>query len=189
MATTTTKVKLCNRALIRLKKSVISSLDDTAQTAVYCNQVFDEIVEKVLAEGDWSHARKRLELGSSGTPAFGWDYAHTLPTDFVSLIEVNETKPGLIPHSIENGEILSDNSTMKIKYTYFHNNPSKWSAHYKEAFVAALALELAYLFRADKVLLQALSSEYDKQLMKGLGGDGSQDSPTEIHVDTLIEDR
>ena len=190
MTDTTTKVKLANRALIRLNKGLISSLTEATQTATYVNQVFDEVAEGVIAEGDWSFARKRLELGQdASTPAFDYSYQHTLPSDFVKIVSINEAQPGLYDFKIEGTKLLSDKSGMKILYIYNNLSVQDWPATFKECFVTKLALELSYLFRSDKVLTRGLEESYERTLRKMLALDGGQDTSDLISTTELLDVR
>lgn len=173
-------------ALFDLKKARINSLTDTTDTAIRCNEIFDEVAEQVLAEGDWSFARKRASLPqSSETPAFGFNYAHTLPTDVVRVWTINGTNADKSNYAVEDNEVLSDYATMDIKYTYLHTNVSRWPATFKKPFIKAMALALAYYFRSDKVLTKGLEDSYKAELMMGLSLDAKQDSNDYVDVDDL----
>lgn len=62
----------------------------------------------------------------SDAPEFEYAYRYTLPTDYIILLEVNGNDELDLDHSVENGEFLSNEATIKAKYIYANTTVSNW---------------------------------------------------------------
>lgn len=186
----TSKVELCNIALLKLGKSTITALSDNTEEGRRCSLLFDEMRNEVLMEGAWSFAIKRAELGLlSETPEYGFDYKHQLPTDCLRVIEINEDVPGTYDYRIEGREILSDLNSIKIRYLSDEEDTATWDPAFKRAFILRMAAEMSYGFRADKQLTQGLFQQYQQAVEMGLSQDGKQGSSETIVSPDLLEIR
>lgn len=148
-------VFVCNLALSYFGQERINDLSETAaetdENAAKCLVYFEQAKKEVLEAHPWSFSRKRAALTREvGTPAFDWDYQHTLPDDCVRLLEARQgtaaTENGasdtyeanLDRFEIADGKVLSDSSLVAIKYTA-NQSVDDWPA----AAAAALARKLA----------------------------------------------
>jgi hypothetical protein len=66
----------------------------------------------------------------SAAPEFGYAYRYTLPTDYIILLEVNGNDYLDLDHSIENGELLTDEATIKARYVYANTTVSNWDVDF-----------------------------------------------------------
>ena len=128
------KVQICNYALSRLGAARITSLTDNTSEARLCNTLLDDAIQEVLTEGDWRFASRRTSLNqTTNTPEFGYSFEFQLPTDPKALIvrEINETDAGDYAYSIEGDKLLSDLSTMDIRYTAYVTDTGSFPPHFR----------------------------------------------------------
>ena len=75
-------VDLCNRALDLLGAANITSLTENSKEARLCNGNFDDVRDAVLRSHPWNIAITRRALArDTDTPAFGFSFQYSLPTD------------------------------------------------------------------------------------------------------------
>lgn len=86
------QLELCNLALDCIHQLPITDIDSTTDaSAVVLKRNFDSALHEFLTETPWNWAKTRDTLTeSSPAPSFGWTSRFALPSDFVSLIGVNE---------------------------------------------------------------------------------------------------
>ncbi len=107
-------VTVCNLALGHLKKNRIQSLGEGGENATACNDFYDQVVEEVLSEHEWSCATKQVKLARlSETPISGYSYKYELPADFLEMRKVYEG----YEWERHGNEILTDAESCTIKYT------------------------------------------------------------------------
>ena len=62
----------------------------------------------------------------SDAPIYGFNYRYTLPSDYVVIVEINGNELLKLDHSIENGELLINDSEVKGIYIYANTTVSNW---------------------------------------------------------------
>src|SRR5918999_1562297 len=76
------EVQICSDALGVLGLDAITSLNDDTKRARVCKRQYPRVRDAILRAHPWNCATFRQVLAqSAATPAFGYSYAHTLPTD------------------------------------------------------------------------------------------------------------
>lgn len=146
------QVQICNAALIRLGASTITSITENTAEAKLCNNIFTDLADDVMIEGSWTSTIRRASLArTSDTPAFEYTYSFQLPVDpfCLKVLNTNESVPGDVQHVIENDRLLTDNSTVKIRYIARLTDTTDWDPMLRKAFVARLTAELAYSLTGD----------------------------------------
>lgn len=148
-----TKVGICNLALTRLGVKNIASLTDASEQARKVAQVYDNALDTVLQEHDWSFAASQptVLIEAPNLTAVGWDYVYALPTKCLFVRRVyNEStldckdeqdfKKVFVP-SINAEVIYSNLDEAVCDYTYQVLDESIFSP----SFVTALSLYLAHM--------------------------------------------
>lgn len=141
------KAEICNLALVRLGANTITSLTDGTQTANLCNTVFDTLADEVMMEGPWTSTIRRADLNQlTTTPAFEYSYQYQLPTDpfCLKVLNVYSLSPSEEDYVIEDDKLLSDESSISIRYIGRLTDTGDWDPYLTRAFIARLASELAY---------------------------------------------
>lgn len=142
------KTEICNAALTRLAASRITNFEtDNTAEAKDCNAIYDLIAEEVMSIGDWPSVRRRASLAQlTSTPAFEFAYAFQLPTDpkCLRITRINDCKPGDIEYTIEGDQLLTNESSISIKYLAFITDTNKYDIDLRQAIIDRLVAELAY---------------------------------------------
>ncbi len=143
------KEKLANRSLRLVGGSRISSFTDGSSNANAVNDVYDGLLESALAF-PWGFAKARKKLAQMySVPAFGFDYAYSLPSDWIFTVSVhdNDSGTGTITYKeeqVDDKHVLVTNcDTVYIRYTKLETDPNKWTASFYDAVTYLLAGELA----------------------------------------------
>lgn len=186
------KVQICNLALVRLSGNRITSLTESTATAQLCNILYDDIADEVMMEGAWTSATVRTELAlTSNTPSYGYTYEYQLPTNpkFLKILEVDEATAGQIPYRIEGDKLLTDETTMKIKYIGRVDDPQSYDVQLRRALITRLTAELAYPVTGQASSQQAWFQKYRQDVQSGLATDGQQGSNQTTWSSTLHDVR
>ncbi len=207
------QVSICNAALRQLGVAKITALSDSVEQARILTDIYDAILDEVLAAHPWNFAIKRATLTAlggtittwtaSGTtnvwqaaltteparvefdgiegdeqasavacdaaynwywasnvlyvystsdadtafskieafiPEFDWDYAYSLPSDCLRIIKAEDD----VDFIKEATYLLSNESTLKIKYIAQITDPTKYPPAFVTMLIMRLAAEIAY---------------------------------------------
>ena len=148
-----TKVGICNLALTRLGVKNITTLTEASEPARKVSQVYDNALDTVLQEHDWSFAASQptVLVEAPNLTAVGWDYVYALPTKCLFVRRVyNEStldnkdeqdfKKVFVP-SINAEVIYSNLAEAVCDYTYQVLDESLFSP----SFVTAFSLYVAHM--------------------------------------------
>ena len=120
------------------------------------------------------------------TPDWGFSNSYSLPSDFLRLIQKEEEA---IRHEIQGNHILTDESALKIEYVYDLQDPDDMSPSLCEAFVAKLALDIAYRLDTSIQKRRELQAYFDEVIRVARGIDASQRPDDFITSDTWARER
>jgi hypothetical protein len=114
-----TQVDVCNQALDILGAQSITLISEVSPRAEACARNFDQCLVRLLREAQWNFAKHRVALTATTDPAFGWDNAFTLPSDFVVFVQLNgieyPSQPGDF-YELEGGVLYTDEATADVQY-------------------------------------------------------------------------
>lgn len=113
-----TPTDIANMALSRLGEPRLSSIEENTPTAISCRQHFETVRDSLLRTHAWNFATTRAQLSLTTTPAFGWDFAYTLPADFLRLCTFNgrQAKMCASEFVLEGGLLLADVEEARVTY-------------------------------------------------------------------------
>ena len=167
MAESSTTV--CNMALSRLGAKRITDYTDATDTkpeAVYCRLFYTQTAKQLIRSHLWRFAQERVALSQHTTaPSFGYLYAYDLPSDFLRLVlvwngsERPQMETGYI-YQLEGNQILSDETTCKIRYVKWESDVGAWDSLFLEVMVLELAKRLVIPLSQDK----DVKADIDKDL-------------------------
>jgi len=177
---------LCERAigLVRGKRLVLSSseksmlealnyeglADAHAQDeAVACARHFEFTRDRLLAAHPWVFARKlavpaRLTSAPSGA---GWEYAFTLPSGCLKMLNVLCDGKVLAHYEIAGGTLLCGHESVSVRYTARITDTSQWASEFCDAFCAALAGEIAAAVIGDTNAIQLMEQRAQIAIQDG----------------------
>jgi hypothetical protein len=160
---------ICNLALDILKEASISSINDDRPVANWCRRNFPVTRDACLSLANWNFATKRASIAAEATgPAFGWDYAYTLPTDCLRVIALtyegyDESNP--VRHIIEGGAIFTNSSgPLPIRYVARIENYNAYSPLFIEALSARLAFKMAHWLTGKTGYQQVAQGIYEQAM-------------------------
>lgn len=177
---------ICNQALQLTKNGkVITGLDQGTKEANACEEVYEDLRDYLLELHTWNFSVKRKKLGqlaASEAPAFNWDHAYEMPSDFLRAVGVydNSEGRGSIPYAIENGTFVSDADELYLVYVARIVDPNLMSAGFRQCLAVLLASRLAVALANNAKLADALHQQFtDQYLPTATGADSIQDYPDE----------
>lgn len=145
----TTKLDLYKRAIRNCEQTPISSLTEVVEARLRCDDFYDSVLEWILEQQFWRSAMRtvKIELDEAVDPAFAYDYAHTLPTDFVrkQVISSDEflqypidEQLGGSAYQMEGGYIWANITPIYMRYVSndaaYGYDLTKWTDGMAEAF-------------------------------------------------------
>lgn len=95
------KLGIINLALGKLGNSrIVASLTEDTAERIAATTVWDYVVDEVLGKRPWYFAKTRTRLHRVNTiPAFGFEFAYVMPSDFIRLINPKPDYPSIYPSS------------------------------------------------------------------------------------------
>lgn len=115
------KLGVINTALGRIGQVKIASLTEDSTAAIQAAIIWDDVVQEILEAADWSFAKTRIALSQNATsPVQGYDYAYTLPPDFLKLCRARQNDPSVYPDGVYPGDADLDGNIIigGIKFGY-----------------------------------------------------------------------
>lgn len=187
------ETSIINQALVKLGVATISDRTDDAPQARVANRTFDELRDDMLRDHPWNWAIKRVSITSSTTdPAWGFDNAYTLPSDYMRLLELyNPSRYDYRIESTSDGKVIVTDlgSPIKIRYVAHVTSVDQWDVKFREALSARCAAEWAEALTENETLAAKLQKEYVVKLRDAKAVDGQEDSISEIEVYPWISSR
>ena len=168
--------EICNMALGRLGAKRINDYDDASDTkpeAIQCRLHYEQTRDALIRSHWWRFARARATLSANATdPDFEYDYAYDLPVDFLRMkkpYEAYGVTELLYTYSLEGKQLLSNETSMDIKYIKKVTDPNQFDPLFIEVLVLQLALKMVMPLTQDKVLRRELHEElYGTPQQRGL---------------------
>jgi len=184
MAISTTGI--ANRALRLLKARRITSIDDGSKNANVVSDVFDSVRDDLLRSHTWRFALRLVELGRLATaPAFKWDYAYALPSDWIRTFRVSDNDAGTGGIAYEEGEaentgaILTSAQNVYLMYVYRVTDPNRMPPDFQTALAYALAVDMPGISNVSAAEWQLLERRASRKLIRAKSASslGSPPSP------------
>ena len=178
MAAGDTDVSICNKALVFLGASKITSFSDASAAADACNILYKEVKASTLAMYSWTFTLGKATLAQETTvPTSEWSYQYALPNDMLSgvprAVRASTTagspliKNWEIGQSSNGGTVLfSDETTITIDYQKDVNEGALPSY-----FITLLAYQLAWHL-AETMTDQTTKVEIWRSIALGTPGEG-----------------
>jgi len=178
MAAGDTDVSICNKALVFLGASKITSFSDASAAADACNILYKEVKASTLAMYSWTFTLGKATLAQETTvPTSEWSYQYALPNDMLSgvprAVRASTTagspliKNWEIGQSSNGGTVLfSDETTITIDYQKDVNEGALPSY-----FITLLAYQLAWHL-AETMTDQTTKVELWRSIALGTPGEG-----------------
>jgi hypothetical protein len=143
-------------ALAELGKERITDIAANTIPAQKARDVYAQTRDALLRSYNWNFAKAQAVLSEDTmSPAFHWDHAYILPSDFLRLVQVRHGED----YEIQGKRLLTDRDSAHIEYIRLVDDPTQFDALFTEVFILKLALRLAGGLTQDKGLQQLLSEK------------------------------
>lgn len=183
---TNSEVSICNYALTKLGANTIISLTDESEQARKCAMIYARVRDRLLRCHPWNFAMKRETLVQlDETPDYGYTYVYALPSDCLRYWS-NSVDAEV---KIEGNKLLTDESTIAIRYISKVTDPGEYSASFVEAFAEALAAELAFPITASRTVMADKKVDAKDALARAKSEDGQEGTPDEPICDEWLNAR
>jgi hypothetical protein len=186
------KVGIANKALALLGQPGITDFEDGTERAAAVDEVYDNVLDSVLSETMWNFAIKRSTLTQLVTTVPWTDdglvYAYLYPSDAIRIMNLNDSNLMWRVEVIgDNRVILSDTSSLKIRYVFRNTDPSQYSPKFIEALAVRLASELAaQINRSSKEALELLDAYKLVHLPDAMSTNSQEGSPIQPKQDQFL---
>ena len=164
MATSVTEI--CNLSLADLGSLRINDFsDDTEKStqAILCRLHYEPVRDAALRSHIWafSSARKTLSRDTND-PDFEWGAQFFLPNDYLAMRSIFEGRfsdNNLRSYAIEGDLLLTDETTMEIRYTKKVTDVTKFDPLFVQLLVLELDLKLVMPLTQDIKLKQTIKED------------------------------
>lgn len=169
---------VANVALRLVGATGITSLTDGSTTANVVNDIYSEVLDDLLRSHPWNFATKRVQLAQSSTdPAFEFDHAYVLPSDWLRNISVhdNDAGHGTVPYRMEQvgGQLVlvASSDAIYLRYVSRISDPNLMAADFRRAFELALARDLSIPIASSNTMQQQYSADASRVLARARSAD------------------
>ena len=170
-------VEICNIALSNLGDQLITSLTEANARARACNLRFNDTRDAVLRSHPWNCAMSRATLAVSGTPDWGYSNSFALPTDCLRVLDVENPDT---EWKIEGRNIVSDGSTIKIRYIAQVTDTTLFDSTLVQAIALKLAWEIAETLTGNIDLKREMWQKYQFAISEARSNDAMEGTPEKI---------
>ena len=157
------EVSICNLALQKLGAARIVSLTAADHNAKSVNACYEALRDREMRTYLWNFAKKRVILAPSVTaPAFMYEAAFPLPSDFLRLIK--PARLGLDWHLEQHEGVLSiltnDGDTLEVHYIAKVTNPALFDPMFVEMLACKIAWQCCEDITQSNTKKAAINQEY-----------------------------
>lgn len=136
-------VEICNLALLKFGEITISAIDTTTNQGRALTVFYPLLRQQLIYSYQWNFALTRADISAqvATTPAFGWDYAYTLPSDCLRVVEFYGQD---VEYEIENGQLLTDSDEeIYIRYLKDVSTTGEFSPSFVDCLATLIGAELS----------------------------------------------
>jgi len=199
----TSTVDIANYALNIIGATNIAAFDENSKVGRLINQRYDGVRDSVFRAHPWNCLIRRVELAQDvATPAFGYAYQYTLPTDPYCL-RVLEFSNGTLHYPydnmvsntggaafvIEGRKLLTDEGTARIKYIGRITDPNEYDVLLTDCIAAKLAAEIAYAVTGSNTVVELSATLYAEKLREARFVDATEGATVRLEASDFIESR
>ncbi len=142
-------IEICNLALAKFgDKKITTIAAPTNKEERECAVLYPLMRDLLTSMHPWNFAMKRADITGSltTTPAFGWDYAYTLPADCLRVWEFSTDYTANPEFEIEGGLLLTDEAEyIYVRYIAQITTTGSFPMAYVNCLACLLGAELAPL--------------------------------------------
>lgn len=170
------EISICNRALLMLGASAITSLADETDAASICNTVYGALRDATIAGHPWRFAMEKAVLTREAvTPPNEWTYQFAIPPTALNgtvnaIFESATAQTAVVDYEIFGRKILSDLPALWADYMV-RAPEANWPDTFALFMVYALAADIAYAITDQTGVAERMHEKaYGSPGEGGLGG-------------------
>jgi len=193
-------VDICNEAMDLLGAATITALTENSKEARLCNRRFETVRDAVFRAHTWNVSIQRASLAlDTDTPAFGFAYQFSLPTDPYCLRVVSFWNSNVnndvaaydsnVMFKIEGRKVLSNEGTCSIIYIARVTDTEQYDPLLSSTIAHRLASETAYAITGSNSLAQSMYALYQARLSEARSMDALEGYPEQLQADTYTNAR
>jgi len=193
-------VDICNEAMDLLGAATITALTENSKEARLCNRRFETVRDAVFRAHTWNVSIQRSSLAlDTDTPAFGFAYQFSLPTDPYCLRVVSFWNSNVnndvaaydsnVMFKIEGRKVLSNEGTCSIIYIARVTDTEQYDPLLSSTIAHRLASETAYAITGSNSLAQSMYALYQARLSEARSMDALEGYPEQLQADTYTNAR
>ncbi len=194
-------VDISNAALNTLGASNITSLTEDSKAGRLINQRYSDVRDAVFRSHNWNSLIRRTSLArNTVSPAFGYLHQYPLPTDCLRVLEFSNgtltyPKDNMTDNSggpvyvIEGRELLTDETTVFIKYISRVEDPNEYDTLLVDTIAARLAMEICYAITGSNSMISTTKALYDEKIKEARFVDATEGAAAKFEASDLIESR
>jgi hypothetical protein len=186
------EVAICNLALQKLGAARIVSLTQDDPNARDCNVAYGPARNRLLRRYGWNFAKSRAALTASGTtPAFDYDYAFPVPTDFLRLILPPDASIDWVVERIDGRRAILSNDAgpIYIRYVALVTDPTEFDPLFDDALACALAYQTCEKITQSNTKRADIASEFKEAIRVARQMNAFETLPAEAGEDSWLSAR
>lgn len=180
-----TKSEIANKSLTLVGANPIVNLTDDTPEARIVNRVYELSLRSILSECKWNFATKRVLLTLSADVLKWYDtgetYVYIKPNDQIRIFELSSRTA---TWREEGKYIISDTSGLGVRYVYYLDSPSQYTAQFINAFNDKLCSDIAYMIVNSKTLGDKYKVIYEDISLPKATSANSQAGTQQVPQDT-----
>jgi hypothetical protein len=189
-----TKTGICNSALVKVGADIISAITQNTASAIALNAIYDSVRDEELRKHPWNFAIKRALLApTSTTPTYNFDYEYDVPNDCLRILDLSDDVDSEgdddFEFQIEGGKLLSNESSLYVRYIRREDDESEWDACFAEVMAWRLAREVAYKLTQSVTLVDAMQKGYEQAIKEARTCDAMEGTMKLLIADKWVDAR
>ncbi len=147
--------------------------------------MYELSLKSILSEAPWVFALRRTLLAQSADTLEWYDddenYLYVKPNDMIRAFRSNDIQAIWRQYQ---DYIISDTADLGLEFTYFLDQPSKYSTSFVEAFIDKLCSDIAFMVLNSKTIAENYLEKYEKvTLAKALAENAQIGTPKNMKDD------
>jgi hypothetical protein len=189
------ETSIVNQALGFLGSNPITSLNDDSISAQLMRDNYPFIRDAVLTEAAWTFATDRLTDTTADMDAWGQQYKHALPLDWMQVLRVyhdisNNHRRLRSNDWVREGDfILTNEATVYMWGIKRITDTSLFSPAFVQCLATRIAADLCMAITESVTQQGTLYQIYDIKLKEAMNADGVQGANEMIQSNTLLDAR
>ena len=185
------KTQIYNNALLGVSRKTVNTPDDDTFESNTCNTLWYQALAKTLSCFNWSSCLKTVALDeTSSDPIALYENSFQLPNDCVKVVRAyrSTNRDDFDFEWITRGqELLTDESTIYIKYVATPTNTETLNAHITEVLIWNLKLLLYMPMTGEQPAINVVQSFEQVTLPRAKAGDAMESREIEFEESPWVE--